>query len=411
MKKKPIIRFSQIKNVVLIIFLVVLSGAIGFRVGVQRSLPLIPRASAQTDLSLFWGVWQKLEERYLDSSVLDSEQMIYGAIKGMVESLGDPYTAYFSPQDNKVNKEDLNGEFGGVGIQLGYKDSVLAVVSPLENTPASRAGVKAGDLILKIIDESNNIDKDTEGISLPEAVKLIRGKEGSSVVLTLLRDEQSPFEVSLVRDRIVVPSLTSEWIEQGGKKIAYIHLLQFSEVMYAQWEDWVNEVLAQSNSSDFEGVILDLRNNPGGFLEASVYIASEFLSSGVIVEQKGADEYNQVYRVGRQGNLLDTPLVVLVNRGSASASEILAGALKYYKRGKVIGQQTFGKGTVQEPDEFPDGSGLHVTIARWLLPSGDNIHKQGIEPDIKVEAGENSSEDEDEILQKGIEVLLSKDSQ
>ncbi len=383
----------------------VLSGGIGFRFGLSKSVPFSQPISSKADLTLFWHVWERLEERYLDSSALDVEKMVYGAIKGMVGALGDPYTAFFPPQDNKVTKEELNGEFGGVGIQLGYKEETLSVIAPLDGTPASRAGVKAGDLILKIVDKNEEIDQDTEGISLPEAVKLIRGKEGTIVTLTLFREKQLPFEVDLKRDKIIIPSLASEWLEGDGKKIAYVHLLQFSEVMYGQWEEWVKTVLTEELSPGFGGVILDLRNNPGGYLEGSVYVASEFLSSGVVVKQEGTSD-NQTYRVNRTGSLLEIPLVVLVNRGSASASEILAGALKHYGRAKIIGETTFGKGTVQEPEDFPGGSGLHTTVARWLLPGGENIHDQGIDPDVVVSLEEEIDSEVDQVLEKGIEILL-----
>jgi len=401
-KKKIKVSLSQFKSLVVVAFLVILSGGVGFRLGRQKGLLEATQVSPRVDLSLFWQVWKRLEDRYLDSAILNSQEMVYGAVKGMVASLGDPYTAFFSPRDNEVNKEDLNGEFGGVGIQLGYRKEVLAVISPLDNTPAFKAGIKAGDLILKVKDENKNIDQNTDGMGLPEAVKLIRGKEGTSVLLTLLREEGVPFEVELVRSRIVVPSLTVEWLQKDNKKIAYVHLLQFSEVMYQQWENWVEQVVEQKQTPDFGGVVLDLRNNPGGFLEGAVYITSEFVAQGVVVKQKGVD-YDQTYQVNRVGQLLDVPLVVLANQGSASAAEILAGALQHYQRAKVVGEQTFGKGTIQEPENLPDGSGLHITVARWFLPGDTSIDKQGVRPDIEILPIEG---EEDVVLEKGMEILL-----
>jgi len=405
MMKKKKVSLSRVKSFIVILFLIALSGGIGYRLG--KNYSSLPRANSsnKADLSLFWQVWQELEQKYLDKEAIDGEEMVFGAIKGMVASLGDPYTSFFPPSDNKVNKEELNGEFGGVGIQLGFKNQTLSVVAPLGNTPADQAGVEPGDYILKITDKNKDINQDTEGISLPEAVKLIRGKEGTVVTLTLMRENKPPFEVDLTRAKIVIPSLTEEWIERDGKKIAYVHLLQFSEVMYQQWEDWVRTVSQEKQTENFGGVILDLRNNPGGYLEGSVFVASEFLSSGVIVKQEGVNDL-QTHQVSRVGNLLDVPLVVLVNRGSASASEILAGALKHYQRGQIIGEKTFGKGTVQEPEDLPGGSGLHITVARWLLPGGENIHDQGIEPDIGVSLEEQAEEGIDMVLEKGIQVLL-----
>jgi len=404
MAKKFKIELSGVKRFLLILFLISSAGSVGFRLGKESRFSSSKISTEQVDLSLFWYVWQRLSDRYLDQSALDRQKMVYGAISGMVSALGDPYTAFFPPSDNSINKEGLKGEFGGVGIQLGYEDGTLAVVSPLDDTPASRAGVKAGDLILKIKDEKKGVDRDTAGISLPEAVKLIRGPEGTAVVLTLSREGKESFTVSLVRDRITIPSLTAEWQEKEGKKIAYIHLLQFSEVMYEQWEDWVAEVVAEKNKSDFGGVVLDLRNNPGGFLDGAVFVAGEFIDHGTVVEQEGGGE-KQIFSVNRGGQLIDVPLVVLVNRGSASAAEILAGALKHYRRAVIVGEKTFGKGSVQEPEDLPDGSGLHVTISRWLLPDGSSIDKEGVAPDVLVT--ENEEGEEDPILDRGKDLLLN----
>jgi len=384
--------------------LVVLAGGVGFRIGWQkREASFSPQE--KVDLSLFWHVWEELERKYLDKKALDSQKMVYGAISGMVSALGDPYTSFFPPQDNKVNKEDLTGEFGGVGIQLGYKNNILAVISPLDGTPAQRAGVQAGDLILHIKDEKKGIDRDTTDISLPEAVKLIRGPKGTVVTLTLAREgKKEPFDVSITRDIITIPSVKTEWMTQDNRKIAYIHLLQFSEVMYKEWRKWVDQVVREKNNPQFAGVILDLRNNPGGFLDGAVFVASEFIKKGVVVVQENSDGTRQVYKASGKGRLLNVPLVVLVNHGSASASEILAGALHDYGRAKIIGERTFGKGTVQEPEDFPDGSGLHITVARWLLPKGKSINKEGITPDFEVKEEE---EEKDLILEKGKELLLN----
>jgi len=407
MRKKIEVKLRQIQKLVFVVLLMVLVGGTGFRLGWRKRGSAFVSPNDRTDLSLFWHVWQRLEDRYLDHSVLDSSKMVYGAISGMVSALGDPYTAFFPPQDNKVNKEDLSGEFGGVGIQLGYKDHILAVISPLDDTPAYHAGVKAGDLILRIKDEKKAIDRETNKISLPEAVRLIRGQQGTTVVLTLARDgKEEPFDVPIVRGRIIVPSLKTEWLESNDQRIAYIHILQFSEVMYDQWREWVEEVVKSKNRSDFAGVILDLRNNPGGFLDGAVFIASEFIDKGIVVEQESSDGRKQTYRASGKGKLFEAPLVVLVNHGSASAAEILAGSLQYYQRGEVIGEKTFGKGTVQEPEDFPDGSGLHITISRWLIPGGKSIDKEGISPDIVVE--EKAIDEEDLILEKGKEILLNK---
>lgn len=394
---------KKIRNFVLVVFFLLLAGFIGFRIGERRYQLPFEKKSTQADLTLFWQVWSLLERKYLDQSALDPEKMVYGAISGMVSSLGDPYTAFFSPEDNQINRENLEGEFGGVGIRLGFKEGMLAVIAPLKDTPAYRAGVKAGDLILRIKDERAEVDRETEGISLPEAVKLIRGPVGTKVTLTLLSEgEKEPREVTIVRGKITIPSITSEWFTVAGKKVAYIHLLQFSEVMYQQWDQWVAEVLKEEEQEGVGGVILDLRNNPGGFLQGAVYVASEFIPQGVIVEQEYSSGRKDVFRVNRVGRLLELPLVVLINRGSASAAEILAGAIQYYQRGKIIGEKSFGKGTVQEPEVLPGGAGLHITVSRWLLPGGESIDKKGVEPDIKVEEGE----ERDLILERAKEEVV-----
>ncbi len=337
--------------------------------------------------------------------------MSYGAISGMVSALGDPYTVFLPPKENTSANADLAGEFGGVGIQLGYKDKNLAVMAPLAKTPADRAGVRAGDVILKIIDKEKKIDKDTTGISLEEAVSLIRGKIGTEVTLELYREEKKDtFEVTLKRDNIVVPSMELEWVEKNGKKVAWIKLYKFSEQIYKDWPETVDNINFEKRSlgAKFGGIVLDLRNNPGGFLQASVLVASDFIGEGVVVTQRASDGSEEVYQVdSSRRKLLNDKLVVLVNGGSASAAEILAGALKEYKRGKLVGVTTFGKGTVQQPENFADGSGLHVTIAKWLLPNGVNIHGVGVSPEVEEKWNQENKDKEDNQFDKALEVLLN----
>lgn len=395
---------KQVRKTILILTLVLLAGFGGFWWGERRAkkipLQLNIVEPKEVDLSLFWDVWQRLEGDYLDKSALDQEKMVYGAIKGITQSLGDPYTVFLEPGENKRAKEDLDGSFGGVGIQLGYKDRRLAVIAPLKGTPAEKAGVKAGDLILRIVDEQKEVDQETTGISLPEAVNLIRGPKGQPVTLTLFSEgEEKPREVEIVRGTIIVPSVEVEFINAKDAKIAHLKLMRFGERTSREWEEAVGEI----NATDCAGVILDLRNNPGGYLNGAVFIASEFLKSGVVVKQEGKRE-TKTYSVNRRGKLLDYPLSILVNKGSASASEIVAGALRDRGRAKTIGEKTFGKGTVQEAQDLSGGAGLHITTARWLLPSGAWIGEEGIEPDYVVELDEEREGDEQ--LEKAIEVLL-----
>jgi len=417
---------KQIRKAIIGLIFLVLAGGIGYRLGEQKarfetvsSFPLVriertlpAKKEGTVDFSLFWEVWDKLELSYLDRKNIDYKKMVYGAISGMVASLGDPYTVFLPPTENNDAKSDLRGDFEGVGIQIDYnKDQKISVVAPLSGTPAEAAGLKAGDIILRIVDEEQKVDKDTTGISLPEAVKLIRGPKGSKVKLTIQREGiEKPFEVVLKRETIVVKSVEVKFDEKNGKKIAILKLSRFGERTDQEWEEAVDLINAKCNppagGAKCAGVILDLRNNPGGFLQGSVFIGSEFLVKGVIVQQDKGTDGKEIYEVNRSGKLLKEDLVVLVNGGSASASEIVAGALQETKRARLVGEKTFGKGTVQEAEDLPGGAGLHVTVARWLLPSGKSIDKEGVKPDVEVKNDEANLA-EDLQLQKAIELLTN----
>ena len=406
---------KRIRNVVLVITLLVFVAAGSYRLGFNKATFGVSsvKQNDELNLNLMWQVKERLSETFLEKDKMNDSEMVYGAIEGMVRSLGDPYTVFLPPEENKSSEEDLKGEFGGVGISLGYKDETLAVMTPLPKTPADKAGLKAGDLILKITDKEKGIDEDTNGISLDEAVKMIRGKVGTEVTLKIYREGKAEtFDVNLKRDNIVVASIEMEWKEFEGKNIAWVKLYKFSDRLYTEWPQMVKEIQSKKDD-DFGGIVLDLRNNPGGFLQASVLVASDFLKNGVVVKQESSDGSVEVYEVDKsRGNLLNEKLVVLINGGSASASEILAGALKDYKRAKLVGEKSFGKGTVQQPEDFPDGSGLHVTIAKWLLPNGNNIHEVGVKPDVEVilDFGELKEGEEpvDNQLDKAMEVLLEE---
>jgi carboxyl-terminal processing protease len=329
----------------------------------------------------------------------------------MVAALDDPYTVFLPPKENKSSNDDLAGKFGGVGIQLGYKEETLAVVAPLPKTPAENAGIEAGDLILKIVDEENNVDRDTVGISLQEAMTLIKGKVGSKVTLTLYREGKTEtFDVTLTRDTIVVASTEWEWVEFEGKQVAWVRLYKFSEQTFKDWPEVVDKINEEKIKlgAKYGGIVLDLRNNPGGYLDASVLVASDFLEKGIVVTQESSNSRKENYEVDvRRRNLLKDKLVVLINGGSASAAEILAGSLRDHGRAKLVGGKSFGKGTVQEPVGFDDGSGLHVTIAKWLLPSGTNIHHDGVKPDVEIKYQAEKEEVKiDNQLKKALEVLL-----
>lgn len=340
-----------------------------------------PQKDLNVDFKLFWDTWELLSQKYIDKKALDPQKLYYGAIQGMVAAVGDPYTVFLPPQAQKTAKEQLGGSFEGVGIQLGFnKDKRLVVVAPLKGTPAEVAGVKPGDMILEID------GKDSTGFSLPEAVGSIRGPKGTKVKLSLLSEGSlKPREVELVRDTIVIKSVEYEAkTTKGGKSIAYLRLTSFGEKTREEWDEAISQALASGS----QGVIVDVRNNPGGFLEAAVYVASEFLSGGNVVLQEDAQGNRQELPVLRIGKMLRLPLVVIINKGSASASEILAGAIQDRKRGTLVGEQSFGKGTIQTAEELPQGTGIHVTTAKWLTPNGNWVHNTGLAPDEKVELTE-----------------------
>lgn len=369
-----------------------------FEFKIDRALP---PGKENVDFSLFWKVWDMLGSSYYDKSKLDPAKMVQGAIQGMVAAIGDPYTVYLPPDDNKLVQEDLEGTFGGVGIQIGFKGKQLAVIAPLPETPAEKAGIKAGDFILAIKDEKKGVEVSTSGMSLHEAVKLIRGKAGTEVTLTLLRDnEEKPREVKLVRADISVPSVVLSF-EGENKDVAHLRLLKFGGETEKEWKEAVAKIL----SSNISYIVLDLRDNPGGYLQGAVDIAGDFLDKGTIVVYEETGGVKKDMRTDRIPRLSRYKVVVLVNGGSASASEILAGALRDKAEIKIIGETTFGKGTIQEPKQINGGAGLHVTVARWLTPNGDWVNESGLKPDIEIKDDENTKEDEQ--LLKAIEVLKS----
>lgn len=361
----------------------------------------LPADKEDLDFSLFWRVWDTVHTKYYDKGKITDSELVYGAIQGMVSAVGDPYTVFLPPEENKVVQEDLQGTFEGVGIQIGFKRSQLAVIAPLPSSPAEKAGIRAGDFIINIKDEAKSIDMGTVGVNLEEAVRAIRGRAGTKVTLTLLREEVTePIVVEIAREAINVPSVVVDYVGEN-KSIAHIRLLKFSGETIGEWEKAVIEILKTPNLS---GIVLDVRNNPGGYLQGAVELSSDFLETGdVVVVEEDYTDSRQEYRVEKLGRLRGQKLVVLVNEGSASASEILAGALRDNKRAQLVGDTTFGKGTIQEPQQINGGAGLHITIARWLTPSGTWVNDGGLKPDIEIE--DNQDTQDDEQLQKAIELF------
>lgn len=360
----------------------------------------------EVNLGIFWEVWQKLENSYYQTEDLDQTKMIQGAVAGLASSLGDPYTYYLPPADNQASGEELAGKFYGIGIEMGYIDDFLSVVGVLKDTPAEKAGIQAGDRIMHVKDEIAGNDEDVYDWSSYEAMKIIRGPEKTPVTMTFWREgynDNQTFEVTITRDEIVVPSLELAWQNTvSGKKIAYLELSSFGSNTYDEW----NQAVSQINSTnDVAGIILDLRNNSGGIFSEALHIADDFIDEdGILVAEEGRNEVdNQVFVASGKGRLLGVPLVVLVNGNSASSSEITAGALRDQKVATLVGTKTFGKGLVQERIELSDGSGLHITIAKWKLPGGEWIQGNGITPDVEIE--DDLETERDEVLEKALEVL------
>ena len=395
--------------------IIIITLALGFGAGffysnTQNEAPTFQRLVNQdvgkiedVDFSLFWMVWADLEEKYVDQSKLDVQKMVYGAIKGMVDSVGDPYTVFFEPETTKKFKEQISGAFGGIGIEIGMKANILTVISPIKDTPAFKAGLRAGDKILKIDGKS------TADMNIDEAVGLIRGRAGSKVVLTITDTESATKDVTITRATITVPTVEWEIIERDGKRYAYLQIYQFNQTVDRQFDEAVREILR----SDARGLIVDLRNNPGGLLDSAINLAGYFLTEEqLVVSEVFGDGTKNDFTADGNASLQKYPTVIMVNGGSASASEILAGAIHDNLKTKIVGEKTFGKGSVQELINQRDNSSLKVTIAKWFTPAGISISDKGIEPDIKVEIPEEDrpnmeigNPEKDPQLQKALDLL------
>lgn len=410
--------------------IILISGLLGYYIGVSKvaldwknyhpTISVInkePPPPLQTvDFSLFWTVWQKLESSYYDKKALDPQKLLNGAISGMVSGLEDPYTVFLPPTQNSSFKDGLAGKFEGIGAELGMKGKQIIIVSPLDGSPAQKSGIKASDAIIKVNGQS------TLGWTLSQAVEKIRGPKGTEVTLVVMhKGEDNPSTVKIVRDTITVKSVDG-WVKQvkdiekinpstalrtKEEKIAYIRLSQFGDGTNSEWVTLINSLKSQvKNDKSVKGLILDLRNNPGGYLTDATFVASEFLDSGTVVIQDRGNGDKTIFSVSRKGVFTTAPpVIVLINRGSASASEIVAGALRDHKRAILVGETSFGKGTIQQAEDLGNGAGLHVTIAKWLTPNGIWVHGEGLKPDIAVEVDEKDQE-HDLPLEKAVQELL-----
>ncbi len=365
------------RNLLVLLVGLLLGVSLALTHGVLAERPARSQAAGDLPLDMvrtLSEVFGKIKANYVDE--VDDATLLENAIRGMVTGL-DPHSSYLARKDFEELRVGTTGEFGGLGIVVGMEDGFVKVISPIDDTPAQRAGVQAGDLIIRLDDTP------VKGLTLDQAVNIMRGKPGSRITLTIVREgEEKPLKITLTRAKIRVKSVRSKVLEDGYD---YVRISQFQERTAADLRQVIRK-LRKENGGKLHGLVLDLRNNPGGLLDAAVAVSDVFLDEGVIVSVKGRTEDNKLVRSARAGDLLDgAPIVVLVNEGSASASEIVAGALQDHRRAIIMGQRTFGKGSVQTVIPLGNDTALKLTTARYYTPSGRSIQAEGIEPDIVLD--------------------------
>ncbi|MCL5666972.1 MAG: S41 family peptidase [Patescibacteria group bacterium] len=377
---------------VIAIFAVAGSYVLGYNTGKKgfifqpKEFKIINQADAPktVDYQLLWDAIDTINQKYIDKPV-DQQKILYGAVKGAIDAVGDPYTVFFQPSELESFKTDLKGSFDGIGAEVGMSGGNVVVVAPLDDSPAARAGLLAKDAIVQVNGES------TAGWSVEQAVNKIRGPKGTEVTLTIYREGKTkPFDVKIVRDEIVVKSVKWEYknvsVNGQNKKIAVVTLSQFGDDTKSLFSSAVNDILRQN----VNGIVLDLRNDPGGYLQTAVDIASNWIPEGqVVVTEDRSEGMPQKYNAEGNNRLNGIKTVVLINGGSASAAEILAGALHDYNIGELVGEKSFGKGSVQELVDLASGAAVKVTVAKWITPDGKNLNKDGLNPDVEVKMTED----------------------
>ena len=343
--------------------------------------------------NMYFEVWDAIKQGHVDKNKIKDRDLFYGSLKGLAQSVNDPYTVFMDPDAAKEFTDDMAGTFEGIGAEVGMRNDIITIIAPLEGMPAQKAGILSGDKVYAINGEP------TMGLTVDEAVKKIRGEKGTDVVLTVIREaNEGAKEITITRDVIVVKSLKTE-MRDG---IYILKLSNFNDDTLFLFNQAVDEILEKKP----KGIVLDLRNNPGGYLDTSVSLASEWIEEGPIVAEQFGENRRSEYPARGLARLKDYKTVVLINTGSASASEIVAGALRDYKKATLVGEQTFGKGSVQSLQSLSDGSFLKVTVAKWLTPAGDFINEKGISPDVLVELTvDDINSNLDPQLDKALEIL------
>lgn len=398
---------KKTKKILVISILIILSFFIGLFVGASNSEKLNTQTNgssvilnkdsknlSKVDFKLFWEVWDLIKQKYVDPNIKD-EDLYYGAQMGLVASLGDPYSVFLKPDISKDFNDELEGKFQGIGAEIGMKNNEIVVIAPLPNSPAEKAGIRPGDKIIAI----DGIDAST--ISLNDAVLKIRGDKGTKVKLIILhKGEKTNKEIEITRDNIKYDSV--KW-EVKNNHIGYIKMTHFNQ----DTDELFNKAVIDLNNKKVDSIILDLRSNPGGYLSTAIKVASAWIDEGIIVKEVSRDkEKTQNYSANGMALFKGKKTIVLINNGSASASEIVAGALQDYGSAKIVGEKSFGKGSVQDLTELSDGSSLKLTIAKWFTPHDRSIDKEGIAPDIEIQITEDEyNKDQDPQLDKALELL------
>lgn len=398
------IKKEYLKFIKFVLFLVIIFGIyyLGYGVGSKnidfnvknaKIINIDKNKSNEVDFSIFWDAWNIIKSKFIEKN-LDYQKMVYGAISGMLKSLSDPYTSFMTPEESKMFGEDMNGSFGGIGVEIEPKDGVLIIIAPLDGSPAKEAGIRSKDLILKI----DGVD--IEEFTYIEAINKIRGEKGSKVKLTILHEtDNEPVDIEIVRDTIKIDSV--KW-EIKDNDVMYLRISQFGDDTL----EMINKAAEEMQTKNIRKIIIDVRDNPGGYLAQCVDITSLFIPEGVVVYEQDRNGNKTALETTLIPRLKDAKKIVLINGGSASASEILAGAIQDSGQGVLIGEKSFGKGSVQTIEKLEDGSQVKITIAKWLTPKERIIDKEGIVPDIEVKLTKEDIENENDLqLQKAIEEI------